>query len=273
MARWGMPGPPQYGGQPVTNIRNVSSPHWRGWLGRDRRCVVPATSFCEYADTKAREIKMAKSSGYAIASIRGDFANVHLRSALRAARNANEAERSTSQDEMIIWVPVAVVMSGAALEASANELIQDIIDGKTTLSQTETEGKKDKLSRLLGKQNGNAVIRYREIAELFNRNPTETAQWQNAWRLVQFRNAFMHFRPVFYPNSTEKHRDLVKELKDHVPMSKSHRAPEIQFPYSFMCYDCAKWSIETVLAFSAEFATLLGVKDKFRLPGWDFSLP
>jgi putative SOS response-associated peptidase YedK len=23
MARWGMPGPPQFGGQPVTNIRNV----------------------------------------------------------------------------------------------------------------------------------------------------------------------------------------------------------------------------------------------------------
>ena len=30
MARWGMPGPPQFGGQPNTNIRNVSSPHWRG---------------------------------------------------------------------------------------------------------------------------------------------------------------------------------------------------------------------------------------------------
>ncbi len=52
-ARWGMPGPPQFGGQPVTNIRKVTSPHWRGWLGN--RCVVPATSFCEYADTKPRK--------------------------------------------------------------------------------------------------------------------------------------------------------------------------------------------------------------------------
>jgi putative SOS response-associated peptidase YedK len=41
MARWGMPGPPQYGGAPVTNIRNVSSPHWRGWLGPRNRCIVP----------------------------------------------------------------------------------------------------------------------------------------------------------------------------------------------------------------------------------------
>jgi putative SOS response-associated peptidase YedK len=49
------PGPPQFGGQPVTNIRNVKSPHWRGWLGKSSRCVVPATSFCEYADSKPRK--------------------------------------------------------------------------------------------------------------------------------------------------------------------------------------------------------------------------
>ncbi|MGO9681600.1 MAG: SOS response-associated peptidase, partial [Beijerinckiaceae bacterium] len=43
------------GGQPVTNIRNVNSPHWRRWLGKGSRCIVPATSFCEYADTKPRK--------------------------------------------------------------------------------------------------------------------------------------------------------------------------------------------------------------------------
>ena len=47
MMRWGMPGPPQFGGTPITNIRNTASPHWRRWLGPDSRCLVPATSFCE----------------------------------------------------------------------------------------------------------------------------------------------------------------------------------------------------------------------------------
>ena len=42
MARWGMRGPPQYGGQPVTNIRNLKSPHWRHWLGQDGDCDVAA---------------------------------------------------------------------------------------------------------------------------------------------------------------------------------------------------------------------------------------
>ena len=49
MMRWGMPPPPRAGGYPVTNIRNTSSPHWRAWLSRENRCLVPANSFAEYA--------------------------------------------------------------------------------------------------------------------------------------------------------------------------------------------------------------------------------
>ena len=39
----------------ITNIRNTNSPHWRAWLKPENRCVVPFTSFCEYADTKPRK--------------------------------------------------------------------------------------------------------------------------------------------------------------------------------------------------------------------------
>ena len=53
-----MPAPPHFGGAPTTNIRNVKSLHRRGWLGKNRRCIVPATSFCEYADTKPRKTPM-----------------------------------------------------------------------------------------------------------------------------------------------------------------------------------------------------------------------
>jgi putative SOS response-associated peptidase YedK len=53
MARLGMPSPPQaLKGRTdpgVTNIRNVSSPHWRAWLG-----IVPFTSFAEYDTVGAR---------------------------------------------------------------------------------------------------------------------------------------------------------------------------------------------------------------------------
>jgi putative SOS response-associated peptidase YedK len=44
MARWGMPGPPQFGGAPITNICNLDSPRLRGWLGKQNRCIL-ALSF------------------------------------------------------------------------------------------------------------------------------------------------------------------------------------------------------------------------------------
>ena len=47
--RWGMPPPSKFGGPPITNIRNMSSPHWRGWLRPENRCLVPVSSFSEYA--------------------------------------------------------------------------------------------------------------------------------------------------------------------------------------------------------------------------------
>jgi putative SOS response-associated peptidase YedK len=49
---WGFP-PPQAGRVPVTNVRNLSSPFWRGTLKRqDRRCLVPVTDFCEWSGEK-----------------------------------------------------------------------------------------------------------------------------------------------------------------------------------------------------------------------------
>ena len=46
MMRWGFP--PSQGGL-VTNVRNAEKPFWRNWLQTPYRCLVPATSFAEYA--------------------------------------------------------------------------------------------------------------------------------------------------------------------------------------------------------------------------------
>ncbi len=50
MMRWGMPNPPKSTFGPYsTNIRNARSLHWRPWLKPESRCLVPVTSFSEYA--------------------------------------------------------------------------------------------------------------------------------------------------------------------------------------------------------------------------------
>ena len=46
--RWGFPPVAQPGARPITNVRNLGSGYWRGWLKPEFRCLVPATSFCEY---------------------------------------------------------------------------------------------------------------------------------------------------------------------------------------------------------------------------------
>jgi putative SOS response-associated peptidase YedK len=51
MMRWGFPPPPNLGTRPVTNVRNTRSSYWRAWLTPEFRCLVPATSFCEYTDS------------------------------------------------------------------------------------------------------------------------------------------------------------------------------------------------------------------------------
>lgn len=58
--RWGLPGPPQFGGAPVTNIRNVKSPHWRPLLGPAHRCLVPFTAFSEYEDASPKGKKQIR---------------------------------------------------------------------------------------------------------------------------------------------------------------------------------------------------------------------
>jgi putative SOS response-associated peptidase YedK len=54
MMRWGMSPPPNLGARPVTNVRNLRSSYWRGWLKPEWRCLVPATSLCEYTDSQPK---------------------------------------------------------------------------------------------------------------------------------------------------------------------------------------------------------------------------
>ena len=74
LMRWGMPPPPRTGGPPVTNIRNTSSPHWRGWLKPENRCLVPANSFAEYAPEPNPETKKKDVVWFALNEDRPLFA-------------------------------------------------------------------------------------------------------------------------------------------------------------------------------------------------------
>src|SRR6202023_1289459 len=73
MMRGEIPPPPRPGGPPVTNIRNTSSPHWRGWLKPENRCLVPANSFTEYAPAPNQETKKKDVVWFALGDARPLF--------------------------------------------------------------------------------------------------------------------------------------------------------------------------------------------------------
>jgi putative SOS response-associated peptidase YedK len=54
--RWGFPPPLNYSrpATPVINVRNLKTSYWRSWLKREHRCLVPATSFCEWTDSRPK---------------------------------------------------------------------------------------------------------------------------------------------------------------------------------------------------------------------------
>lgn len=74
MMRWGFQSPPMFGNPwPVTNVRNVKSNWWKPWLKPEFRCLVPATSFCEYADKPDPKTKRKTPHWFALSETRPLF--------------------------------------------------------------------------------------------------------------------------------------------------------------------------------------------------------
>lgn len=205
------------------------------------------------------------------------FAANHLLVAVELARAAHEIEKANADapfgpwfDGMMRCVPVSIVMSGAALEAAANELLQDILDDAARVSLPNSRMKL--LAELLEDRSGNAIGKFRKLALLMDYDPdTGTEPWHNGSLLVKFRNEFMHFRPAWDDDDIHT-GGFVQELSKKVPVVEAYKG-KFQFPYGFMTYGCAKWAVEVVLKFSAHFAPSIGRTNKFAQVGWNFTLP
>jgi hypothetical protein len=215
----------------------------------------------------------------AVASIRRNIAGNQLRAACNAALAVRIIEQQNDTaifgewfDEAMRSAIVAIVMAGAALEASANESIQNILDNQSGLEVTV--GRKHLLEDLKYDRSGNSVGKYRQMTWIFNKEPDlGSPSWQNAATLVLARNSLMHFRPVWdHFDDAREESKLVKALKGNVPIVPAYKS-QLCFPHAFMSYGCAKWAIETVSALCSDVAELLEVDAKVVVPGPAISLP
>src|SRR5271154_1203475 len=107
-ARWGMPSPVfalkgRNSDPGVTNVRNVSSPHWRRWLGVESRCVVPLTSFSEFNKAEGGDIWFAFHESRPLAF----FAGIWTR--WKSVRKVKEGETENDLFALLTTEPNAVV--------------------------------------------------------------------------------------------------------------------------------------------------------------------
>jgi hypothetical protein len=219
---------------------------------------------------------MAKIRMTATLSLRSNFATNHLRAAVRAARGAHDVEQANDTaghgqwfDDMLMLVPVAVVMAASALESNANEILKDVLDGKVPLTNCQ----RLLLTDLFNDRSGNALDKYRRLALLLGKEPSiRSDSWVDAKLLVSFRNSFMHFKPAWDREKDTHDGSLVRKLKTKIAVYSAYRS-SFMFPYGFMTYDCAKWSVQSVLCFSERFNSLVGLKDRFSSQNLDISLP
>jgi hypothetical protein len=80
------------------------------------------------------------------------------------------------------------------------------------------------------------------LALLFDKEPdTGQSAWEDGQLLVKFRNSLMHFKPAWDDEDIHS-GTLVKGLKSKVPVVNSWQG-KFLFPYGFMTYGCAKWSV------------------------------
>ena len=152
-----------------------------------------------------------------------------LRGAVRAARNAYDTDQANGItaigpwfDDMLMLAPVSVVMAGAALEANANEIIRDILDGIARVSLTKCQ--RVLLGDLLDDRSGNAIGKYGRLSLLLDKEPkTGGHSWENANLLVKFRNSFLHFKPAWDYETAKHYSSLVKDLKNRLSVCNFYK--------------------------------------------------
>ncbi|MCO7737542.1 SOS response-associated peptidase [Brucella intermedia] len=113
MLRWGMPTPPMYvkgeADSGVTNIRNLTSPHWRRWQGVESRCVVPATSFSEYGQEPDPKTKRKPLHWFALNEEKPLFAFAGIWTSWKGVRKKKEGPVEVDIFGFLTTEPNAVV--------------------------------------------------------------------------------------------------------------------------------------------------------------------
>ena len=118
----------------ITNIRNTKSKHWARWLGPERRCVVPFTSFSEFNNAAGGDVWFAFDETRPLAFFAGIWTN------WTSVRKVKEGETNNDLFGLLTTEPNAEV--GAMHPKAMPVILTDAAEIETWLTAPVEEALK-----------------------------------------------------------------------------------------------------------------------------------
>jgi hypothetical protein len=188
-----------------------------------------------------------------------------IRAATQFARKAGEIEQrhtgdewGPSYDEITVHVVSAIIMAASSLEAFINEVF---LDANIYLPSHE-KAIKARWPRY--EQKG--VLEKFQLATRFRvktKMDPGSQSFHHVSTLVMMRNALVHFKPEW---SDEKRiqKKIEKRIHKQFPLSPFIQGDSV-FPDKCMSYGCAKWCVDSALAFVHAFRAKSGIDKSYLI--------
>jgi hypothetical protein len=210
-----------------------------------------------------------------VLSFKAGLARLHLQSAdlfssqclAIAAAESNLPWPQPHWDASRSLSSAAVILSVAALEATANEFYLEAVDGNTEAMQRIGERGRKLLATMWEEVDGHSILNKYEIAMVACEAPNfERGQgvYQAAAALIDLRNALVHFKPE-WDHSLDRHAKLHRKLKgrfDDCALAAQASGAIMWFPHACLGAGCAAWSVSTARALITEFCNRLGIQNR-----------
>jgi hypothetical protein len=159
------------------------------------------------------------------------------------------------------YVTGSIVSAAAALESSINELFLEAADRNPHTVRGLAPEVLARMEGLWLRIERKPLLEKYQIALILADKPRldeGRTTFEDAASLCNLRNALVHYKPE-WDDETEVHRRLQRRLNSKFDLNPLAPKGSLWFPHVCLGSGCAKWCVQVVRTFAADFCESLGV--------------
>jgi hypothetical protein len=157
-------------------------------------------------------------------------------------------------EDIISYTLATILSSMTALESYVNEIYTD----RTTYFPGYHQQLIDDIWQITERRSALEKCQFALSLKDKGKFDTSAKFYQDTSDLVKLRNALVHYKPEWSHEEGE-HKKLMKRLRGKFRFSPYYQNPTSAFPNSLMGYECARWSLTTVINFIDKFSELADI--------------